>query len=193
MTAAPGRSTIWPAIVAVAAVQTAILAWMVWERVSLLRTGREVTVDVVPIDPRSLFRGDYVRFNFDFSRVAPELLPEPPERGRPVYVLIEKGQGDKWRPVKASAAPIIAGADQTHVVLKGRLEGWWRHTARSTTPVPVRYGIESYFVPEGEGQDLEALVREKRISVLLAVAADGTAAIKGILADGQPIAREKPL
>ena len=33
----------------------------------------------------------------------------------------------------------------------------------------VRYGIESYFVPEGQGKRLEDLAREKRMAALIAV------------------------
>ena len=181
---------LWAAIVAVAAVQTAVLAWMVLDRVRLLENGREVIVDVVPIDPRSLFRGDYVRFNYDFSRVGHELLQQQPQRGRPVYVLIRQDQAGKWQAVAASASP-PARTGAADVLLKGKADRWWSPNRQH--PLSVRYGIESYFVPEGEGRSLEKMVGEKRISVVLAVGTDGTAAIKGILADGKPIHREKSL
>lgn len=192
MSASSPPLRLWASILAVAGVQTAILGWMVWDRVTLLDRGREVVIDVVPVDPRSLFRGDYVRFNYDFSRIPTEIVAERPERGRPVWVLIEKGEGDKWKAVKASGKP-LAGADDRHVLLKGHVEGWFSGHLKSTFPIPIRYGIESFFVPEGEGLDLEKLVREKRISVLLAVRDDGTSAIKGIMADGKPIMRENRL
>jgi len=54
-----------------------------------------------------------------------------------------------------------------------------------SAPVPVTYGIESYFVPEGEGRALETLVGEKRVRALVAVGRDGTAALKGLLVDGK--------
>ena len=34
-----------------------------------LWTGKEIRVKVVPVDPRSLFRGNYARLNYDFSRL----------------------------------------------------------------------------------------------------------------------------
>lgn len=183
----------WAAIAAVAAVQTAILAWMVWDRVSLLRSGREVVVDVVPVDPRSLFRGDYVRFSYDFARIDKEVRDVTlPGAGNPIFVLLEQTGDGKWKILKA-AATAIAGADDRHVLLKGQIQRGWTTRHPDSRPIDVRYGIESYFVPEGEGRELEKLVREKRISVILAVGRDGTAAIKGILADGKPIVREKPL
>ena len=39
---------VWPAVIAVAAVQSAVLGWMVWERVQLLRHGREITLETAP-------------------------------------------------------------------------------------------------------------------------------------------------
>ena len=64
---------------------------------------------------------------------------------------------------------------------------------RDGGPYPhIKYGIESYFVPEGEGKRLEDLVRERKLQVLVAVGADGEAAIKGLLIDGA-LQYEEPL
>jgi uncharacterized membrane-anchored protein len=57
----------------------------------------------------------------------------------------------------------------------------------------VTYGIESYFVPEGRGRELERLVRDKRIAAVLAVDANGTAAIKGLAVDGRLVHEEPAL
>ena len=56
----------------------------------------------------------------------------------------------------------------------------------------VRYGIESYFVPQGEGPRLEQLARDKKLAALVAVDRAGNAAIKGILIDGA-LQYEEPL
>ena len=48
------------ALVAVALVQTAALAWIVVDRDRLLKHGQEVVMQVTPVDPRDMFRGDYV-------------------------------------------------------------------------------------------------------------------------------------
>ena len=37
---------------------TGILGYMVQDRVSLLRTGREIVLPIKPVDPRDLFKGD---------------------------------------------------------------------------------------------------------------------------------------
>src|ERR671921_157628 len=49
-----------------------ILVAMIGLRALPLVTGQTVLVRVVPIDPRDLFRGDYVTLSYDFSRVPPE-------------------------------------------------------------------------------------------------------------------------
>jgi hypothetical protein len=56
----------------------------------------------------------------------------------------------------------------------------------------VRYGIEQYFVPQGEGPRLEALACDKKLAALIAVDASGNAAIKGLLIDGH-LQYEEPL
>jgi uncharacterized membrane-anchored protein len=57
----------------------------------------------------------------------------------------------------------------------------------------VRYGIESYFVPQGEGPRLEALARNRKLAALVAVDKSGNAAIKGLIIDGELQYEEPPL
>ena len=57
---------------------------------------------------------------------------------------------------------------------------------RFTAPriLSVRYGLESYFVPEGAGRDLERQAGAGVVSVLAAVLESGEAAIKGLRVNG---------
>ncbi|HEU0085033.1 MAG TPA: GDYXXLXY domain-containing protein [Bradyrhizobium sp.] len=57
--------------------------------------------------------------------------------------------------------------------------------------VDVRYGLESYFVPQGKGKKIEQTARG-RLEVVAAVAPSGQAAIKRLLIDGKPIYDEPP-
>jgi uncharacterized membrane-anchored protein len=68
----------------------------------------------------------------------------------------------------------------------------WPAGGSADASVRVRYGIESYFVPEGQGKKLEALAREKKLATLLAVDTRGNAAIKGLIIDGV-LQYEEPL
>jgi uncharacterized membrane-anchored protein len=78
------------------------------------------------------------------------------------------------------------------IALKARSTYAWPQDGPREVAVRVRYGIESYFVPEGQGRKLEALAREKKLATLIAVDDKGNAAIKGILVDGV-LQYEEPL
>lgn len=176
------RKYVWGIVAALALLQTAALGAMVGDRIWLLKTGREVIVPVEPVDPRSLFRGDYVRLGFGFARS----IPEPRDYGlasETIYVTLEKA---------ADGSVVFKAIDKTHpgkvadnqFVLRG---------VRSYTRWPrVRFGFESYFVPEGKGLELEKLATTRQLSVVLAVDSRGRAAIKGLVIDGKK-AYDEPL
>lgn len=180
-------SKTWRAIGAVVALELAVLGSMVWDRVSLLQNGREIELDVVPVDPRSLFRGDYVILSYDISRFDGGKVEGTTPRGQPIYVTIERDAAGKWQVLRAAAKPPANG---TAVTLKARTERWRFGPVRPGTPVQAQYGIESYFIPEGTGRALEKLVREKRITAVVAVGKDGTAALKGLKVDGALVHKE---
>lgn len=170
----------------VATLQCAVILYMVWDRTSLLRNGREIVLDVVPVDPRSLFRGDYVILSYHISTIDPKLVTDAPEQQHSGTVYITLAQdGTAWKAVAASRARPAAPA-AGHLVLKGRARHWsWPRDDQH--PLRVAYGIESYFVPEGKGLELEKMVGEKKIRAIVAVGRDGTAAIKGLELDGRRI------
>jgi len=177
----------------VAALQTAALAYIVVARDRLLKTGREIVLSVTPVDPRDLFRGDYVTLGYDISRItgqalgADEKIPKGIERGSIFYAVLQQQQ-DAWSVVRISAhypADVAAG----EVVIKGRVRAIstipaTRQQAAAATLLG-RYGIESYFVPEGTGRALEERVRSHSIKAVVALGADGTAALKGLIVDGE--------
>lgn len=182
---------VWLAVGAVAVIQAAVLAYMVWDRAQLLANGREIVLDVVPVDPRSLFRGDYVNLSYDISRIIPHEGTALPRRGANIYVTLQRGADGTWQPVDATAQPPArVGPDE--VVLKGRVDYLFTPSATSTEAAQVQYGIESYFVPEGTGRELEKLVGQKKIAALIAVDSDGNAGIKGLVVDGKQV-YEEPL
>ena len=55
---------------------------MVIDRVRLLTSGREITLPIVPVDPRDLFRGEYVRLGYDIGSVPARLLDGPRPRAQ---------------------------------------------------------------------------------------------------------------
>ncbi len=144
------RNTLWASLAAAGAFQTVVLGWMVYDRVSLLMSKREILLDVVPVDPRSLFRGDYVRLGYNISRLETGLPAEKLEKGATLYVTLEQ-DGGGWRAVKTDTRRPASMAPG-HVMLKGRVETIWHKPGGEGQIALMRYGIESYFVPEGEGR-----------------------------------------
>ena len=67
------------------AAQLLVLAWMGAEREWIFRTGQVAYLRTAPIDPRDLFRGDFVRLRYDVNSVRREHLDPaiaPPGRER---------------------------------------------------------------------------------------------------------------
>lgn len=173
------RVNTWIALAIVLVAQTGVLGQMVVSRMLHLKNGREIVLKAVPVDPRSLFRGDYVILGYDISRV-PRAAGEAVENGDVRYVTL--GQtGSEWRFVAVSAVyPATVAAGQ--VVLRGTVINTWPGEVGTTTE--LHYGIESYFVPEGTGLELEQKVRTGDLKVIVAVGDGGKGAIKGLVLDG---------
>jgi hypothetical protein len=93
--------------------------------------------------------------------------------------------------------PVVSGAD---IVISGVVslpstcplnETGVRDCKLGYRAVGVRYGLESYFVPQGEGKKIE-LTPRALLEVVAAVAPSGQAAIKRLLIDGRPVYDEPP-
>jgi uncharacterized membrane-anchored protein len=176
----------------VAGVQTAAIGWMVTDRITLLKTGKEIVLPIIPVDPRSLFRGDYVRIDFPVTMVSSDLFPknDKPRKVGAVFVTLQR-EGETWKPVAVSETAPKAGPDQS--VMQGRLaHNWWPGSGRTPHQVRVNYGIERYYVPEGKGIALENAARDKKLAVVVAVDGKGRSVIKGLIVDGKR-AYEEPL
>jgi hypothetical protein len=181
--------TSWLAVAIVALVQTIALASIVYGRVTLLRDGREIVTEVIPVDPRDLFRGDYVVLGYSFgNREVP--VPVGTNQGDTVYVTLKPVAPEQWEVVSvAGSYPSLAGGPE-NVILRGFVSYVNQPVGGELPKASVRYGIESYFVPEGTGIELEKQVRDKKISAVLAVGNSGEVAIKALAVDGQRIAQE---
>jgi uncharacterized membrane-anchored protein len=174
---------------AAALIQLGILTTMVTSQINLLRTGREIVMPIVPVDPRDLFRGEYVTLSFPISSVPGKFVDRTvPSTGNALYVTIQPAPDGGWIASRIGAQRPATGA-ANDVVLKGRPVWGMDAVFRGTTTqnLAFHYGVERYYVPEGQGARLEEMARNKKLAVLLAVGTDGTAAIKGLLIDGQRV------
>ncbi|MDH6262859.1 GDYXXLXY domain-containing protein [Bradyrhizobium sp. BR13661] len=174
-------------------VQCALLVLMVADRVQILREGREVTLQTRPVDPRDLLRGDYVVLGYDITQLPAGALAGQPsaERNPVVFVKLAPKADGVYEAVSVHAAPVaVTGLE---VLIRGRVTYSCGANDRIFCDrLTIRYGLESYFVPEGEGRKLEQLRNERKLRVVAAVLPSGRAAIKRLLLDGEPV-YEEPL
>ena len=168
-------------------------------RAAILRNGQEVRLEIAPVDPRDLFRGDYVVLAYRIGTVdVPANLMSSFSRGQRVFVTLRPDANNKARAVAIAAEqPAATGND---IVIAGFVtattvcqlnDAGNRDCKLGTNAVGVRYGLESYFVPQGEGKKIEVMERA-RLEVVAAVAPSGQAAIKRLLVDGKPVYDEPP-
>lgn len=177
----------------VSLVQTAILGYMIEGRAAILRSGTEVLLKTAPVDPRDLLRGDYVILTYDISSISTtSVTGTRPDEGDVVklYVRMKPGSDGFWIVSQASFDPLEA--EDGSVVLLSQpitIYGWeWENAGN----LFVSYGIERFYVPEGEGKPIEDGRNEGRVSVAARISAEGQAQIRALMLDGEPL-YEEPL
>jgi uncharacterized membrane-anchored protein len=160
-----------------ALLQIAVLAGVVVMRSLPLLTGDTVLLRVVPVDPRDMFRGDYVTLGYDISRLTPDRIKGLPKTsaslaGQTVYVmLVPEADGAHFQGGAASVDRPSSGK-----YIRGTIDRWNR----------ISFGIESYYVQEGAGHDYEAAVRQGHLSAEVAISPDGQAALRGLRIEPTP-------
>jgi hypothetical protein len=165
-------------------------AWPLW-------TGRIVTMKVAPVDPRDLFRGEYVHLDTpagQLYRAGTGVKPSPAwtlvrpidrvfDEVRPgslVYVQLAPSESGDYVPVSVSRAP-----EANALNLRGRAR--WAPGAGALT---VDYGLDAFYVQEGKGRRVEEAIRQRRnVQMQIAIASSGHARLKTLLIDGVPVDR----
>lgn len=142
--------------------QVLVLAYMAVSHYAVEWVGEEVRLKTAPVDPRDLFYGDYVILNYEISELdlSKFSLPkdETLERGDKVYVVVKKN-GDYHELVSAHVKKPSVSTEEH--ILKARVQyvtrNWDPQLGESSEIQLVRvvYGFERYYVPEGEGKELE--------------------------------------
>lgn len=142
-----------------------------------LRTGEDVLLETTPVDPRDLFIGDYVILRYRISTIDTGLIQTDKrefKKGDRVYLSLDND--GKYTYAKA----LYTNPPEKELYIKG--------TVRNIrgTKLTIEYGIESYFVPEGEGKVIE---RQRRSNIDVKVSIDkfGNAVIKTLFIDGQEV------
>lgn len=162
----------------------------------ILRTGTEVMLKTLPVDPRDLFRGDYVTLNYEISTLDMEKFHAENSDfyyDEPVYLTLELENG------YGIPKEIYTTPPEDELYIKGKVKDviydWKTDKSSNMTEeatikeLRVDYGIESYFVPEGRGMEIEKAQQTGKTKVDAKVIIDkyGNAVIKSLLIDGKEI------
>lgn len=163
--------------------QVLVLVYMAAEREWIVQTGKTIFLRTAPVDPRDLFRGDYVRLNYEISSVPVSqtkgtVKKEAGARGRKVYAVLKEG-----RRGLADLDYVTDERPKTGLFIRGRQESRWIPTGVGNAAVQVRYGIESYYVQQGAGREIEqgrsgGSGIQVPLEIEVALGSSGTAVIK---------------
>ncbi|SDZ77590.1 GDYXXLXY domain-containing protein [Microbulbifer marinus] len=171
------KSTITSGLIAAIALQFVILTGMYLSAQMPLWTGEEIRLKTIPVDPRSLFRGNYARLEYDFSQLDASMFADGKKlrEGEVVYVQLQP---------KKSGLHEVSGVSlkkpDEGVFLRGRVTGtWWRDTGSSYR---IKYGIEAFFAPKEKALGLESDLRNGGVAEVM-VSGGGRARLKNVVAD----------
>ena len=156
--------------------QLSVLVGLYLNSVWPLWVGAHVRLEIVPIDPRSLFRGNYARLDYEIANLPRTLLSEDPGRLRVneiVYVSLRE-EGDIWHASAVSVTPPEQG-----VYLRGRLQ---IPLDPDHEDLQLRYGIEAWFASRENALEIERSLRatrreDPRAVAEVAIAPSGRAAL----------------
>ncbi len=175
-------------LAAVFAIQALVLVYMLVDRHWLREAGRPIVLETLPIDPRSLFSGDHVRLNYSINHLSLDKIEGDKEfrAHQTVYVVLRRAE-PYWEVVSihTSAPKFLSASSAEQVMLRGEVvQANAQRRLIDTRVVHVRYGIEAYFIPEGEGRTIERPAPGETVSMRVAVDAGGRAAIQALLVNG---------
>lgn len=203
-------------IIAAILAQVLVLGWMAGEREWIVRTGPTVWLRTAPIDPRDLFRGDYVTLGYEISTIPAEKFG--PGLKRHLADLAKRNADDPYsgrnREIVLYAGLIvqpesgvaeITTADLTPPAagwfIKGRVRPYLTNIHTSLTG--VAYGIDAYYVQQGKGNELQRRTPEGApegvqvpMEMQIALGRNGTAVLKdhrwNALGIGVQIQKQEP-
>lgn len=157
-----------PAIVFAILVQVLIMVLVLIPPLVVRATGTVVYLETEKMDPRALFRGDYVILGY---KLAQGILTEEQQRDRrastPVYVTMTTERPARFVAVGFERPEPTEG----QACIVGRIRGW-----NGSVDFPQ---IAQYFVPEGTGGVLES-ARGANLLAKVAVAGDCRAVLLGL-------------
>ncbi|BBH21536.1 hypothetical protein Back11_28810 [Paenibacillus baekrokdamisoli] len=140
-----------PFLIALVVSQVLFLLGIVSLHYAAYQYGKEIRLQTVPVDPRDLFYGDYVRLQYEINQINYKLWKgaEAPRTGDIIYVVVRK-QPSKNVYDAIAAYPHKPKVTEQETILKGRVQ-----YVDNNHIISVQYGLEKYYVAEDTGKALE--------------------------------------
>jgi len=175
------RALVLKALLAVVVFQVLILAGEYINSVYPIWFGKEIRLKTIPVDPRSMFRGNYARLNYDITNIPLPAINEGKSFRQHTTIYVSLKENDKGLYELAGAR---LEKPKEGIFIRGRLQyrHWFFDNDRSGD---IKYGIEAFFAPKERALQLERDLRNGGIAVVM-VASNGKATLKDVI----PIPKE---
>jgi len=140
-----------------------------------LWTGQEINLETRPIDPRSMFRGNYARLRYEISEIPGADINEEgnPRNGEIVYVILKGIENGVYSYHGASLKK-----PQDGMFIRGRIQSYSR--SKRSEKYLVKYGIEALFAPKEKALRLERSLRKQGVAKIM-LARNGKATLKDVV------------
>ena len=149
-----------------------VFGWVIKSEYTL--QGKEVLLKTIPVDPRDLLMGDYVILNYEIGHVDSSVAANY-NMNSVIYSILKVNEKNV-----ASIEKITNKKPESGLFLKGKIK-------KCNTNIPllkmgkcIQYGIESYYVQEKTGIDIEKSLQNDAL-VKIAIDKNGNAKVKGFI------------
>ncbi|MBT3205708.1 MAG: GDYXXLXY domain-containing protein [Gammaproteobacteria bacterium] len=159
---------------------------------SILLSGKQITLQTAPIDPRDIFKGDYVKLKYNLSSIPvhqleKEIKKHGLKKGQKVYLTITTDQYGLGHAEKLYLNP-----PDNNIYLTGHVTSHWPYKNyqpdseddfnKNKQPVSMKFGIEQYYVEQGQGKVMENILGKRDdfqqpMLVKVAVAENGNSVV----------------
>ncbi len=138
-----------------------------------LWTGQEIQLQTKPVDPRSLFRGNYARLRYDISSIPFKDVDalKTPRHNELIFVKLIKTDIDLY-----AYNGVEFKKPGNTLFIRGRIQAPY---INRSDDFAVKYGIEAYFAPKEKALELEKRLRHNAIATIM-ISKNGKAALKDI-------------
>ncbi len=138
-------------------------------------TGQEIRLRTTPIDPRSMFRGNYARLQYEISEISGVdiNMERVPRNGEIVYIKLKEKEAGIYAYDGAGLEKPLNG-----LFIRGRIQA--NAKPFKSERYRVKYGIEALFAPKKKALSLEKRLRKHGVAKVM-IAPNGKAALLDVV------------